>query len=164
MVVIRSKFPGRKFKSHPGVPPARLLDHLVLGSSLPKELPVLDISVIPDQQLVGYLCRTGAVFPFPKSDDDIPLVECLLQLRIVFPYRSQLEYILVRSVEAPLTVMQTALVRDCLKGADRERLDVACGRPCWRVTTNDYYAGHCFNKQEVRKPLSWNLQPGNSPV
>ncbi len=22
----RSKFPGRKFKSHPGVPPARLLD------------------------------------------------------------------------------------------------------------------------------------------
>ena len=58
--------------------------------------------------------------------------------------------------------MQTALVRDTLKGADCERLDVACGRPCWRVTTNDYYAGHCFNKQEVSKPLSWNLQPGNS--
>ena len=140
-------------------------NHLVLVSSLPKELPVLDISVIPDQQLVDYLCRTRAVFPFPKSDDDIPLVECLLPLRTVFPYRSQLEYIIVRSFtddEAPLTVMQTALVRDCLKGADRERLDVACGRPCWRVTTNDYYAGHCFNKQEVSKPLSWNLQPGNS--
>ncbi len=137
-------------------------DHLVLMSSLPKELPVLDISVIPDQQLVDYLCRTRAVFPFPKSDDDFPLVECLLPLRTVFHYRSQLEYVIVRSFsdyEAPLTVMQTALVRDCLTGAD---LDVACSRPCWRVTTNDYYAGHCFNKQDVSKPLSWNLQPGNS--
>ncbi len=61
-------------------------DHLVLGSSLPKELPgldimTMDISVIPDQQLVDYLCRTRAVFPFPKRDDDIPLVECLLPLR-----------------------------------------------------------------------------------
>jgi hypothetical protein len=27
LVVFRSKFPGRKFKSHPGVPPARLLDN-----------------------------------------------------------------------------------------------------------------------------------------
>ena len=27
LVVFRSKFPGRKFKSHPGVPPARLLEH-----------------------------------------------------------------------------------------------------------------------------------------
>ena len=88
-------------------------DHLVLGSFLPKELPVLDISVIPDQQLVDYLFRMRAVFPFRKSDDDIPLVECLLPLWTVFPYRSQLEYIIVRSFaddKAPLTVMQTALV------------------------------------------------------
>ncbi len=131
------------------------------ASPLPKELPVLDISVIPDQQLVNYLCRTRAVFPFPKSDDDIPLVECLLPLLTVFPYRSQLEYIIVRSFaddEAPLTVMQTALVRDCLKGANRERLDVACSRSCWRVTTNDYYAGHCLagcEQTTLLEPSTW---------
>ncbi len=30
LVVFRSKFPGRQFKSHPGVPPARLLDPFIL--------------------------------------------------------------------------------------------------------------------------------------
>ncbi len=56
---------------------------------------VLDIAVIPDQQLVDYFCRTRAVSPFPKSDDDIPFVKCLLPLRKVFPYRSQLECIII---------------------------------------------------------------------
>ena len=61
--------------------------------------------------------------------------------------------------------MQAALVLDCLRGANRERLDVACapcGRPCWRVTKEEYYAGHCVSKQDVSGPLAWKLRAGNS--
>jgi hypothetical protein len=61
-------------------------------------------------------------------------------------------------------VMQAALVRDCLRGADLERLDAACGRPCWRVKKKEYYAGHGFHKSDGCKSLSWKLQPGNSLV
>jgi hypothetical protein len=81
--------------------------------------------------------------------------------------RSHPEYIIVRSLtdeDAPLTVMQTALVRDCLRGADRERLDAACGRPCWSVKKDEYYAGQGLHKLSGYRALSWKLQPGSSPA
>jgi hypothetical protein len=56
-------------------------DHLVLQSFLPTELPDSDISAIPDQQLADYLGQMRAVFPFPRRNDDLTLVECLLPLR-----------------------------------------------------------------------------------
>jgi hypothetical protein len=94
-----------------------------------------------------YLCQTRSVFPFQRNDTQ---VECLLPLRAVSSSRSHLEYIIVRSLadeNAPLTVMRAALVRDCLRGADRERLDAACGRPCWRVKTKRVFLCTAFKSQ-----------------
>ncbi len=58
--------------------------------------------------------------PSPPIHDDILLVECLMPLRkVVNPYPSILDFIVVRLVEsedAPINVMQMALVRDCLTG------------------------------------------------
>ena len=60
--------------------------------------------------------------------------------------------------------MQMALVRDCLKGADRERLDEACGRPnCqWTVTKDEYYAGHRIHQPNGCRSPTWKLQVGSS--
>ena len=142
-------------------------DHLLLKSLLPMVTPDLDISGISDQLLAEYLCQTRSIFPFQQSEHVVTQVECLLPLRAVSSPRSHPEYIIVRSLtdeDAPLTVMQTALVRDCLRGADRERLDAACGRPCWSVNKNEYYAGHGLHKLSGCRALSWKLQPGSSPA
>ena len=138
---------------------------LVLRDLLPEGLPERYISDISDQMLADHLCQARAVFPFQRCDNDTTLVECLTPLRTVTPYRSQLEYIIVRPFadeDAPITVMQVALVRDCLMGADRERLADACGRPCWTVTEEEYYADHCFSALSGDGPLTWKLQTGNS--
>jgi hypothetical protein len=37
---------------------------------------------------------------------------------------------------APLAVMHIALIRDCLRGADHERLRIACSRPNWTVASD----------------------------
>jgi hypothetical protein len=132
-------------------------DHLLLESLLPMVTPDLDISDISDQLLAEYLCQTRSVFPFQQSEHVVTQVECLLPLRAVSSPRSHLEYIIVRSLadeDAPLTVMQTALVRDCLRGANRERLDGACGRPCWSVKKDEYYAGQGFHKLSGCRALS----------
>jgi hypothetical protein len=97
-------------------------DHLVLQSLLPKGLPEKNISGTPDRLLADHFCQTRLVFPFPRNDDDTTLVQCLLPPRKVSTHRFQLEYIIVRlfaDEDAPLTVMKMALVRDCLRGADR---------------------------------------------
>jgi hypothetical protein len=88
-------------------------DPLVLRSSLPREFPELDTSDISDQLLAEYLCQTRAVFPPQRNDDETTQWNVLLPLREVSPYRSQPEYIIVRSLadeDTPLTVMQVALV------------------------------------------------------
>jgi hypothetical protein len=98
--------------------------------------------------LADHLCQARAVFPFLQNTDDTTSVECLAPLRKVTSYHTQLEYIIVRlytDEEAPLTVMQMALVRDCLLGTDRERIDDACGSPSWTVNNDEYYADHCLN-------------------
>jgi hypothetical protein len=62
-------------------------EQLVLRSIPHDDLPGVDISTISDQQLVEYLCQNRAVFPCPRSDEDILLVECLVPLRaVVQPY------------------------------------------------------------------------------
>ena len=129
------------------------------------ELPDLDIPDLSDQRLADYLCKTRTVFPLMLNNDDFTQVECLMPLRTTSPYQSPLEYIIVRSLtdeDAPLTVMQMALVRDCLKGADRQRLDEACGRPNWTVTKAEYYAGHCIRKPDGCSSPTWKLQVGSS--
>ncbi len=81
---------------------------------------------------------------------------CYLPLRAVSSSRSHLEYIIVRSLadeDVPLTVMQAALVRDCLRGADRGRLDASC----WNVQKDEYYAGHGFHKLSGGRALSWKI-------
>jgi hypothetical protein len=135
-------------------------DHLLLKSLLLTVTPDLDISDISDQLLADYLCQTRSVFPFQRNEHVVAQVECLLTLRAVSSPRSHLEYIIVRSLadeDAPLTVMQAALVRDCLREADRERLDAACDRPCCNVKKNEYYAGHGFDKLTGGRALSWKI-------
>jgi hypothetical protein len=59
-------------------------------------LPGVDISAITDQQLVEYLCQHRAVFPCPRSDEDILSIECLVPLRaVVHPYLYSQEYVVV---------------------------------------------------------------------
>ena len=72
-------------------------DQLVLSCPLPDQPPDVDISSISDQQLVEYLCKSRAVFSYPRSDDDVLLVECLIPLReVVNPYLFSQEYVVVR--------------------------------------------------------------------
>jgi hypothetical protein len=97
-------------------------DQLVLRSSLPDCFSKKDISNISDLLLADHLCQGRAIFPYPRSEDDTFLVECLTLLRnIVAPYPLTLDYIVVRQVaseDVPLSVMSVALarVRDCLIG------------------------------------------------
>ena len=109
-------------------------DQLVLSCPSPDQPPDVDISSSSNQQLLGYLCESRAIFSYPRSDNDILLVECLIPLRaVVNPYLVSQEYVVVRlfdAEDAPLTVMHVAMIRDCLMGADRESLKNACSRPC----------------------------------
>jgi len=110
-------------------------------------LPDVDISALPDAILLHHLCSERAIFPLSCSDSDTIMVECLVPLRrVVSPYPFKQEYMVARKATAddnhPLTVLNMALVRDCLLGADRERLRDACARPRWTVTRDEYYAGH----------------------
>ena len=122
-----------------------MLQHnqLVLRYSPPAGLPDTDISKIADPQLLDSLCHGRAVFPYPCNDNNTVMVECLTSLRtVVSPYPFKQEYMVARlfAVDGatPLTVLQMALVRDCLIGADRERLRDACARPCWTVAQDEY--------------------------
>ena len=69
-------------------------EQLVLRCIPQVGLPGVDISAITDQHLVECLCQHRAVFPCPRSDEDILSVECLVPLRAVMhPYLfSQLFY------------------------------------------------------------------------
>ena len=94
------------------------------------------------------------------------MVECLAPLRrIVNPYPFKQEYIIIRSLSdesAPMTVMQMALVRDCLTGDGREELRDACSRPCWTVTKSEYYAGHfVLDPGETTAAPNWRMQVGD---
>jgi hypothetical protein len=147
-----------------------MLQHnqLVLRYSPPAGLPDTDISKIADPQLLDSLCHGRAVFPYPCNDNNTLMVECLASLRtVVSPYPFEQEYMVARLFAVddatPLTVLQMALVRDCLIGADRERLRDACARPCWTVAQDEYYAGHHFTEScECGTAPGWKLQPASS--
>ena len=83
------------------------------------------ISTVSDAVLIDHLCSWRAVFPYQCCEDDVSMVECLTPLRrVVNPYPFKQEYVITRSlsdVSAPMTVMQMALVRDCLTGNGVER-------------------------------------------
>ena len=143
-------------------------NHLVLQFSPPADLPETIISKISDPQLLAYLCHGRAVFPYPCNDNDTLMVECLMPLRtVVSPYPFKQEYMIARLFAVddttPLTILQMALVRDCLIGADRERLKDACARPSWTVAQDEFYAGHYFTgSRECGTAPSWKLQAANS--
>ncbi len=131
---------------------------LVLRCTPQDGLPVVDISAITNQQLVEYLCQNLAVFPCPRSDEDILSVECLVPVRaVVHPYLFSQEYVVVclfGDDNAPLVVMHIALIRDCLRGANpsRERLHAACGRPSGTVASDELNADHCFTSFGENSP------------
>mmetsp|Transcript_55124 Transcript_55124/g.115349 ORF Transcript_55124/g.115349 Transcript_55124/m.115349 type:complete len:484 (-) Transcript_55124:655-2106(-) len=141
-------------------------NQLVLSCSPPDCLPEVDISNISDALLLDYLCHGRAVFPYSCNDNNTVMVECLTSLRkVVSPYPFKQEYIVARlfaaDEAAPLTVLHMALVRDCLVGADRERLKDACTRPRWTVAREDYYAGHYLTALgESGAAPGWKLQAG----
>jgi hypothetical protein len=51
-------------------------DQLVLCCSLPAYLPEVDISAISDLLPADHLGQGRAVFTYPRSDDDVSVVEC----------------------------------------------------------------------------------------
>jgi len=140
-------------------------NQLVLQPVPTLDLPDVDISTIPDQMLAEYLCLRRAVFPFPRSDDNILMVECLTQLcQVVEPYVFRQEYIVARPAcdeSAPLTVMSLALVRDCLRGTSGEGLREVCSRPQWKVSSADFYAGVFVARAETDHIApGWRLNAG----
>ncbi len=123
---------------------------------------MVDISAITDQQPVEYLCQNRAVIPCPRSDRDILSVECPVPLHaVVHQYLFSQECVVVCRFghdSAPLAVMHIALIHDCLRGANRERLHAACGRPSWTVASDEFYAGHCFTSFGKNSPTpTWSL-------
>ncbi len=144
-------------------------EQLVLQCTLQSGLPEVDISTgtISDQQLLEYLCQTLAVFSYPRNNEDILSVECLVPLRAVMdPYIFSQEYAVVclfGDDSAPLAVMHIALIRDCLRGVDHERLRIACSRPSWTVASDEFYAGLCFtNSGESSSIPIWRLYTNHS--
>ena len=140
-------------------------DHLVLRSLPLEGPPGVDISAIPDLLLADHLCRKRAIFTYYHSENDYSMVECLIPLRKVvnsYPFQQELLVTRLFSDEgAPLSVMQMALVRDCLMGSDRERLIDACERPSWAVPSKEYYAGHCLiYSGNGRSSPGWKMKFG----
>ncbi len=95
------------------------------------------------------------------------MVACLIPLRaVVNPYLFSQVYAVVRlfaDEDAPLTVMHMALIRDCLMGADQERLKNACSCPCWTVASDEFSAGHCFTSYGESCPApTWKVQTSHS--
>ena len=123
-------------------------NQLVLRCSPSDYLPEVDISNISDPLRLDYLCHGQAFFHYSCNDNDAFIVECLLvtPLReVVSPHPFKQEYLRFAADDAtPLTVLHMALVRNCLIGADRERLKDTCTRPRWTVARDEYYAGHYF--------------------
>ena len=75
-----------------------------------------------------------------------------------YPYREEL--LLARSTTndaAPLTVLQAALVRDCLLEDGSDMLHEVCGRPPWTVRLADRFAGHFFPKKLNALHPTWKL-------
>jgi len=139
-------------------------DHgqLLLQCEPPRELLDEPISGVSDLQLADTLCQQRAVFPIQIDYHDTRMVECLAVLRrLMDPYPLPLEYVVVRwveSVDAPLSVMHMALVRDCLLGVGRENVHEACSRPQWTVSTLDFYAG-CYFPGGTMRP-GWTMLGG----
>ena len=92
---------------------------------------------IPDSQLVAHLCKKRAIPSLPHTATGSHTVECLLPLRqVVLPYSFREDYIIAHSTTnyaVPLTVLQTALVRDFLLEDGSKTLHEACNRPPWTV-------------------------------
>jgi hypothetical protein len=80
--------------------------------------PTAPIMTFPDDRLAIHLCQNLAIHSIPYTAVDSLEAECLLLLRqILLPYPFLAEYIiasLVADDAAPITVLQVALVRDCL--------------------------------------------------
>ncbi len=141
-------------------------DQQVLRSNL-TDIPDIAIADIPDSQLVAHLCRTRAILPLPHTATGSHIIECLLPLRqVVSPYPFRDEYIIARSTtndSAPLTVIHTALARDCLLEDGSETLHDACNRPPWTVTLADRFAGFLFpGDTKLAQPPSWKLNAAGS--
>jgi len=142
-------------------------DQQVLHSIL-HDIPDIAISDIPDRQLVAHLCNKRAIFSLPHTATGNHTVECLLPLRkVISPYPFREELTIARSTTddaAPLTVLQTALVRDCLLEDGSETLHEACNRHPWIVRPADRFAGHFFPsgiKLDALHP-AWKLNTANS--
>ena len=78
----------------------------------------ISIATFPDGQLAKHLCKKRAIFFLPFTATGSHTVECLPPLLpVASPYPFQEEYIIAKSPTndvAPLTVLQIALIRDCL--------------------------------------------------
>jgi hypothetical protein len=76
----------------------------------------------------------------------------------MYPFREEL--IIVRSTindAAPLTVLQIALVRDCLLEDGSATLHEACNRPQWTVRLAYRFAGYFFPKTLNMLHPTWKL-------
>ncbi len=110
---------------------------------------------------------TQSCIPCPRSDEDILSVVSLVPLRaVVHPYLYSQEYVVVCRFgddSAPLAVMHRALIRDCLRGANRESLHAACDGPSWTVASDEFYAGYCFTSVGEHSPTpTWSLRTCHS--
>jgi hypothetical protein len=119
------------------------------------------VAAVPDRQLVVYLCQKRAIFSLLHTARGSHTVECILPLsQVVSPYPFREELIIVRSTTndaAPLTVLQIALVRDCLLEDGSATLHEACNRPQWTVRLADRFAGYFFPKKLHMLHPTWKL-------
>ena len=124
------------------------MTNMVLLQSTLHDIQDIAIATIPDGQLAKHLCKKRAIFSLPYTTTGSHTVECLLPLRQVaspYPYRE--EYVITRwttNNAVPLTVLQIALVRDCLLEAGCGMLHDACSRPPWTVRPEDRHTGYSF--------------------
>ena len=85
-------------------------------------------------------------------------------LAVPVPSRIREELVIVRSTTndaAPLTVLQIALVRDCLL-EDGTTLHEACNRPQWTVRLADRFAGYFSPKKLNMLHPTWKLNATGS--
>ena len=123
------------------------------------------MAAVPDSQLVVYLFQKRDIFSLLHTATGSHTVECILPLRqVVSPYPFREELVIVRSTTndaAPLTVLQIALVRDCLL-EDGTTLHEACNRPQWTVRLADRFAGYFSPKKLNMLHPTWKLNATGS--
>ena len=126
------------------------------------------MAAVPDSQLVVYLFQKRDIFSLLHTATGSHTVGCILPLRQVVsrlsPYPFREELVIVRSTTndaAPLTVLQTALVRDCLL-EDGTTLHEACNRPQWTVRLADRFAGYFSPKKLNMLHPTWKLNATGS--